>query len=180
MASTISSTTRPPTILRKVVSIHTAKPYIVPVNARTFHESTRLENAFALGWLACARRSRWARGHGAGTGAQTTSAQRPADRRRPGGSLRDELKDLANYFAPTLEGVQAKCTRSPRKGDDKTIAYTIKCVGAGFTWNAESSVRIEGPKRFTAQLKMDTRTTKEHAVVTADIEGVHTGPCKGK
>jgi len=39
--------------------------------------------------------------------------------------LRDELKDLAAYFAPQLEGVQAKCTRAPRKGAGNRFTIPI-------------------------------------------------------
>ena len=92
--------------------------------------------------------------------------------------LGDELKDLTSYFAPELEGVKAKCKRTPQKTSDKSIAYKMKCAGASFTMDVESAVRIEGPKRFTATMKMDTKTPKERAVVVANIEGRHTGPCK--
>ena len=94
--------------------------------------------------------------------------------------LRDELKDLSGYFAPQLEGVKAKCTRTPQRSGADTVAYKMKCTGAGFTMNAESAVKFEDPKRFTASMKLDTKTTTEHAVVVAKVEGVHTGPCKGK
>lgn len=92
--------------------------------------------------------------------------------------LRDELKDLAGYFAPALEGVAAKCAKTPRKAGDRTIAYKMHCTGKGFTMDAESEVDIVGPKQFTARLKMDTKTSKGRAVVVAKAEGTHTGPCK--
>ncbi len=94
--------------------------------------------------------------------------------------LRDELKDLNAYFSPELEGVKAKCTKAPRQTRDKSIAYKMKCAGAEFTMEMESSVKIEDPRRFTATLKMDTKTKTERAVVVANIEGRHTGACKGK
>jgi hypothetical protein len=92
--------------------------------------------------------------------------------------LKDELKDLAAYFAPNLEGAQAKCDRVPQKAPANSIAYKMRCIGMGFTLDSESEVTILGPRRFTANLKMDTKTAKEHAVVIAKAEGNHTGPCK--
>jgi len=92
--------------------------------------------------------------------------------------LRDELKDLAAYFSPSLEGVQAKCSRTPQKAPADSIAYKMRCTGQGFTMDAESEVKILGPKRFTANMKMDTKATNERAVVIAKAEGNHTGPCK--
>ena len=94
--------------------------------------------------------------------------------------LRDELKDLNAYFAPKLEGVRAQCKRTPRKTGDKSVAYTMRCAGATFTMDVESAVRFEDPKRFTATLKLDTKTKTERAIVIANIEGRHAGPCKGK
>jgi len=92
--------------------------------------------------------------------------------------LRDELKDLAAYFSPALEGVAAKCTRTPKKAPDGTIAYKLRCVGKGFTMDASSEVKIAGPRQFTVILKVDSKTTKERAVVEARAEGRHTGSCK--
>jgi hypothetical protein len=94
--------------------------------------------------------------------------------------LRDELKDLAAYFAPALEGVQADCKRTPQKTASGTIAYKMRCTGRGFTLEAQSEVKVAGPKEFTAMLKMDTKTSKERAVVVANAVGRHTGACKAK
>jgi hypothetical protein len=92
--------------------------------------------------------------------------------------LKDELKDLAGYFSPGLEGVEAKCTRTPQKAPANSIAYKMRCTGNGFTADMESQVNVVDSKRFTATLKMDTKAANEHSVVTARIEGVHTGDCK--
>lgn len=92
--------------------------------------------------------------------------------------LGDELKDLAAYFSPALEGVNAKCDRTPRKAGANSIAYKMKCTGKGFTMESESEVIVQGPKKFIANLKMDTKTAKERAVVVAKAEGNHTGACK--
>jgi hypothetical protein len=92
--------------------------------------------------------------------------------------LGDELKDLAAYFAPGLEGVNAKCGRTPRKAAANAIAYKMKCTGKGFTLEADTEVVVVDAKKFTASMKMDTKTPKERAVVVASIEGNHTGACK--
>jgi hypothetical protein len=94
--------------------------------------------------------------------------------------LRDELKDLAAYFSPSLEGIAAKCTRTPQKAPDATIAYKMRCAGKGFTIDAASEVKILGTRQFTALIRMDTKTSKERAVVEARAEGRHTGACKPK
>jgi hypothetical protein len=93
--------------------------------------------------------------------------------------LRDELKDLAAYFAPQLEGVKASCTttRVP-VADRKVLARRLRCVGAGFTYEAESRVRIVSPSRFTLTLDSVAKTAKETGVVSAKGEGDHLGPCK--
>jgi len=92
--------------------------------------------------------------------------------------LRDELKDLAAYFAPSLEGMQAQCSRTPQKVAPNAIAYKMRCTGKGFTLDAESHVDVVDRKKFTATLKMDTKTPKERGVVVAKVEGAHTGDCK--
>ncbi len=92
--------------------------------------------------------------------------------------LRDELKDLAGYFAPSLEGVNAKCNRTPQKAPANSIAYKMKCTGKTFTMDVESEVTVVGPKKFTASMKLDTKTKKERAIVVAKIEGSQTGDCK--
>ena len=91
-----------------------------------------------------------------------------------------ELSDLNKYFAPELEGITAKCQRAQHKTADKSIAYHMKCVGKGFSMDVESAVRVEGPRSFTATMTVDTKTTKEHVLVKADVVAAHTGPCPGK
>ena len=91
-----------------------------------------------------------------------------------------ELSDLNKYFAPELEGLTAKCQRAQRKTADKSIAYHMKCAGKGFTMDIESAVKVDGPKRFTATVAMDTKTAKERALVKADIVAERTGACPAK
>ncbi len=93
--------------------------------------------------------------------------------------LGDELKDLAAYFAPSLEGAKAQCKRAQRPTNDpRKLAYRIQCSGSGFTMNADTSVTIESPRRFTGTMRIASKTKTESAVVLADIEGNWTGPCK--
>ncbi|HUP97251.1 MAG TPA: DUF3617 family protein [Usitatibacter sp.] len=92
----------------------------------------------------------------------------------------NELSDLNKYFAPELEGVTAKCQRAQRPTKDKSIAHHMKCQGKGFTIDMESAVKIDGPRRFTANLTMDTKTPKERALVKADILAERNGPCPAK
>jgi hypothetical protein len=93
--------------------------------------------------------------------------------------LRDELKDLGAYFAPALEGVKAQCKKSrlPSK-DPRKLDYRMQCTGSGFTVKAETAVTIEGPRLFTATMRMDTKTMKESAAVLARMEGRWAGACK--
>ena len=73
--------------------------------------------------------------------------------------LRDELKDVAGYFSPALEGVKARCTttRVPDK-DPKVIARRLRCTGAGFTYVAETRVIIVNPSRFTLSIRSEAKT----------------------
>ena len=93
--------------------------------------------------------------------------------------LADELKDLAGYFSPQLEGVQAKCAtaRVPSK-DPKVIARKLRCTGTGFTYDAETSVTIVNPSRFTLTLRSLAKTPTETGVVSVAGEGDRLGPCK--
>jgi hypothetical protein len=91
----------------------------------------------------------------------------------------EELKDLGAYFAPTLEGVEARCerTRLP-SSDPRKVDYRARCTGAGFTWEATSSVTVESSGHFTASMRMDTRTQRDSAIVVAEISGTRVGPCE--
>ena len=94
--------------------------------------------------------------------------------------LRDELKDLAAYFSPVLEGVKARCTttRVPDK-DTRVIARRLRCTGTGFTYNADTSVTLAGPVRFTMTLSSTAKTRKENGIVSAEGQGDRLGACKG-
>jgi hypothetical protein len=93
--------------------------------------------------------------------------------------LSEELKDLAGYFSPQLEGVKATCTTSlvPSK-DPKVIARRLRCKGDDFTYDAESSVTIVNPSRFTLTMRSNAKTSTETGIVSAAGEGDRLGPCK--
>lgn len=95
--------------------------------------------------------------------------------------LRDELKDLAAYFAPALEGVKARCTtaRVPVP-DKKVIARRLRCTGTGFTYEAETRVTIVNPSRFALTIRSNAKTAKETGIVTAAGEGDRLGGCKDR
>jgi hypothetical protein len=95
--------------------------------------------------------------------------------------LNDELKDLAAYFSPQLEGVKAKCTttRVPSK-DPNVIARRLRCTGTGFTYEAESSVTIVNPSRFVISMRSHAKTPTETGIVSAAGEADRLGPCKNR
>jgi len=89
------------------------------------------------------------------------------------------LKDLGAYFAPDLEGVKAKCTKTQKPtGDATKLAYQMRCTGSGFTLNMDAGVSIESPRHFVADIRMHTKTKKESALVVAKAEARWDGPCK--
>ena len=91
----------------------------------------------------------------------------------------EQLKDLGAYFAPDLEGVKAKCTKAQKPtGDATKLAYQMRCAGSGFTVEMEAGVSIESARHFVADIRMNTKTQKESALVVARAEGRRQGPCK--
>ena len=92
--------------------------------------------------------------------------------------LRDELKDLAGYFAPKLEGVKAKCTTTNLPaGDRKTIARRLRCTGDGFTYEAVSQVILVEPSRFSIKFQSTAKTQRETGIVSMQADARHLGPC---
>lgn len=93
--------------------------------------------------------------------------------------LDKELQDLAGYFSPQLDGVEARCTTSrvPSK-DPRVIGQRLRCKGNGFTYDAESSVTIVDPSRFTLTIGSHAKTRRETGIVSAAGEGDRLGPCK--
>lgn len=91
----------------------------------------------------------------------------------------DQLKDLGAYFAPDLEGVKAKCTKTRKPtGDATRLAYQMRCAGSGFTLEMDAGVWIESPRHFVADIRMHTKTRKESALVVARAEARREGACK--
>ncbi len=93
--------------------------------------------------------------------------------------LGDELKDLAAYFSPELEGVAARCTRTRLRSDDpRVILHRLRCAGKGFTYELEGRVTIVSPTRFTLSMRSLAKTATETGVVSAQGQGDHLGACK--
>ena len=92
--------------------------------------------------------------------------------------LRDELKDLVSYFAPQLEGSEAECERTRPHSEDRIMAYHMLCRGEDFTVDAQVSVTVVDPRKFTLSLRTDSRAPGETAVVVAKGEGRWTGECE--
>jgi hypothetical protein len=90
----------------------------------------------------------------------------------------DQLEDLGAYFAPSLEGLEADCknTRLP-SSDPGKIAYQMQCTGRGFKIDATTTVKVESARRFTAALRIDSRSESESALVVADVVGSWVGAC---
>lgn len=90
----------------------------------------------------------------------------------------DELRDLARYFAPALEGVQATCTtvRQPG-GAPGIIRHRLRCTGNGFTYEATSEITVQTPARFLMSFDSRARTARETGVVSMRAEAVRLGPC---
>jgi hypothetical protein len=92
--------------------------------------------------------------------------------------LNEELKDIAAYFAPQLEEAQAECTRTRQPSEDpNTVAYRMQCRGASFTVEAVTSVTIADSRHFTANMRINTKTQRESAVVVGQGEASWTGAC---
>ena len=90
-----------------------------------------------------------------------------------------QLKNLGAYFAPDLEGMKAKCAKTQQPtGDATKLAYKMRCTGSGFTLEMDAGVSIESSRYFVADIRMNTRTRQESAVVVAKAEGRWDGPCK--
>ena len=94
--------------------------------------------------------------------------------------LEAELKDLAKYFSPEFEGVQAKCKRAKQPtSDPNSLSYRMTCTGTAskFTSEVQSNVILVSATHFKLSLKMNTKTPKESALVVAEGEAKRIGPC---
>jgi len=91
-----------------------------------------------------------------------------------------ELKDLGKYFAPELEGVRAKCARTKRPtGSPNIHAYRLNCTGidSKFTTEMQTNVVIVSATHFKLNMRIDTKTPTETAVVLAEGESKRVGAC---
>ena len=93
--------------------------------------------------------------------------------------LGDELKDLGAYFAPEMEGVNAKCKKARLPSSDpKKLVYRTQCTGAGFASDITATVTIVSSRHFTASMRMNSKTKTESALVVADADARWSGACK--
>lgn len=93
--------------------------------------------------------------------------------------LDDELKDIAGYFSPKLEGVRAQCRTTKKPSKANTLAHVMQCKGSTFTMEATTSVTIENPRSFKAMMRIDTRNKDQPPyLAVADAQAKWTGPCK--
>jgi hypothetical protein len=94
--------------------------------------------------------------------------------------LEAELKDLGKYFAPELEGVRAKCSRTKRPtGNPNILAHRMTCTGADspFTTEMQANVVLVSPTHFKLSMRIDTKTPTETAQFVAEGEAKRIGPC---
>src|SRR5580765_1872088 len=63
--------------------------------------------------------------------------------------LTDQLKDLGAFFAPRVEGADARCSTTRKGTTGNTIDYRLQCVGSGFTMDGVTSVTIQDSRRVT-------------------------------
>ena len=89
-----------------------------------------------------------------------------------------QLKDLAGYFAPKLEGAAAKCEITRKPADPRTLDYRMKCRGDGFTLSAVTIVTLEDSRRVTIRSQLDTRTIQGEGRVVSAGEALRTGACR--
>lgn len=93
--------------------------------------------------------------------------------------LDEELKDIAGYFSPRLEGVPAECRTTKKPSKANTLAHAMQCKGSTFTMEASTSVTIESPRSFKATMRIDERNQGQPpTLVVADAQAKWTGPCK--
>jgi hypothetical protein len=94
--------------------------------------------------------------------------------------LGEELKDLATYFAPQLEGAEVECKRTRQPSDERKVNYRMQCSATGLTVDALTSFTVENSRHFTVTMRTNSRTPQESAVVVAKGKASWTGACPGK
>ncbi len=94
--------------------------------------------------------------------------------------LGEELKDLATYFAPQLEGAEVECKRTRQPSEERKVNYRMQCSATGLTVDALTSVTVEDSRHFTVTMRINSRTPQESASVVAKGKGSWTGACPVK
>ena len=94
--------------------------------------------------------------------------------------LGEELKDLAAYFAPQLEGAEVECKRTRQPANDRELNYRMQCSGTGLTVDALTSFTVENSRHFTVTMRINSRTPQESAIVVARGKASWTGACPVK
>jgi hypothetical protein len=92
--------------------------------------------------------------------------------------LENQLKDLGAYFAPKLDGADAKCETSRKADGGKTMEYLMQCRGAGFTTVATTRITIEDSRRVTLRSLVETKTMQGESRVVSSGEALRTGACR--
>jgi hypothetical protein len=105
----------------------------------------------------------------------TDGKANPVDESSP--CLRDELADVAAYFAPALEELQAECKNTRQPSTPNEIAYRMHCVGRNFTIEALTKAVLETSHRFTVSLRVETKTARSTELVVGSGTAVRTGEC---
>jgi len=93
--------------------------------------------------------------------------------------LDEELKDIVGYFAPKLEGVQAKC-ESDRKTADRHLDYKMRCTGSGFVMDLVTRVTIEDSRHVRIRSEILTKTMQGDTRVVTSGDALRTGACRKK
>ena len=93
--------------------------------------------------------------------------------------LDEELKDIVGYFAPKLEGVEAKC-ENERKTADRHLDYKMRCTGAGFVMDAVTRVTIVDSRQVKIRTEILTKTLQGDTRVVTSGAALRTGACRRK
>lgn len=88
-----------------------------------------------------------------------------------------ELKDIVGYFAPTLEGVEAKC-ENERKTVDRHLDYRMRCTGGGFVMEGVTRVTIEDSRHVRIRTEILTKTMTGDTRVVTSGDALRTGACR--
>lgn len=91
--------------------------------------------------------------------------------------LEAQVKDLAAYFTPKVEGAELACD-TQRKADGNAIEYALRCKGSAMTLDGLTRVTIEDARRVTIRSQLLTRTMYGDNLVLSKGEALRTGRCR--